>query len=275
MKTPRISIILPSYNGARFLPRAIASVLAQDYSDWELLIVDDGSTDGTCAVAEAYAATDLRIRVLLNGTNQGIQKSLNRGLREARGEYVARIDDDDTWLSPSKLSRQAVFLGAHPDHILIGTGTVVFNEEARETMRYLAPVTDAAIRLRMLFKNCFTHSGVMFRKDAAISAGGYNEDRAVLHVEDYALWLKLGVAGKLHNLPSYDTGFTAREGSLSAVNKRTQLKKTLDLIAQYRSVYPGYRMARGTVRAKIFLLTLFGALPPALRGFIFARYKAW
>ncbi len=275
MKNPRISIILPTYNGARFLPRAIASVQAQDFADWELLVVDDGSTDTTLTVAEAHAAADPRIRVLPNGTNQGIQKSLNKGLREARGEYVARIDDDDTWVSPSKLSRQVAFLGVHPTCVLIGTGIVVSDEDGNETMRYFSPVTDVEIRARMLFKNCFVHSSIMMRRDVAIRLGGYEEGLAVRHVEDYALWLTMGTAGTMHNLRSYDTGFTARAGGLSGTNKRAQLRRALSLITRYRCAYPGYYVAYGMVMVKICAYSLFMMLPARIQNILFARYKSW
>ncbi len=275
MKTPRVSVILPSYNGSRFLSRAVMSVQAQDFTDWELIIVDDGSIDATLEIAQECARADTRIRVVSHEKNQGIQKSLNRGLREARGEYIARIDDDDLWLSPLKLSRQVAFFDTHPDYVLLGTGIVVFNEDAREIMRYLAPASDAAIRSRMLLKNCFVHSSVMFRKDIAVRCGGYSEDTAILHVEDYNLWLKLGTVGKMHNLPSYDTGFTARQGGLSATNKRAQLYRTLDLIAKYRQEYPYYHTARMAVWIKIFVYAFFGMLPSAAQRCIFTYYKRW
>ena len=94
---PKISILLPVYNGARFLKGAVGSVLRQNFNDWELLILDDGSSDKTPAIAREYVAADKRIRYEPNPKNIGIQKTLNRGLALAHGEYIARIDDDD-WL---------------------------------------------------------------------------------------------------------------------------------------------------------------------------------
>jgi glycosyltransferase involved in cell wall biosynthesis len=122
MGTPAISVAMSVYNGERFLAEAIESVLGQTFADLEFLIVDDGSTDGSRAMIEAYAAKDARIRPILR-ENRGLIASLNQMLDEARAPLVARMDADDVCL-PERLAQQVAFLDAHPDYGVLGCWTV-------------------------------------------------------------------------------------------------------------------------------------------------------
>ena len=142
---PSISIVLPTYNGARTIAQAVESVLAQTHAGWELLVVDDGSTDGTAVLVAGYVAKDSRIRYLKSEANMGIQKTLNKGLHEAQGKYVARIDDDDVWIDAGKLAAQLAYMEANPACVLVGTGVVVADGEGKELFRYLLPETDVEI----------------------------------------------------------------------------------------------------------------------------------
>lgn len=238
-----VSIILPTYNGAERIEEAIKSVLGQLYADWELLIIDDGSQDNTKKIVDNFANEDLRVRYIKNEINLGIQKTLNKGLKEAQGEYIARIDDDDVWIDKNKLKKQVEFLENNPDHVLVGTGVIVLDEDSKELFRYLLPENDKDIRNKILSKNCFVHSSVMFRKNIVFNLGGYNEDEVVKHIEDYDLWLKMGTVGKLANLPIYAVRFTMREGSISSENKIEQFKKIFKLIKNYKKAYPNYYLA--------------------------------
>jgi glycosyltransferase involved in cell wall biosynthesis len=258
-----VSILLPTHNGALYLHKAIESVLAQTYQDWELLVIDDGSVDDTRHITENFAAQDPRIMYLKNEQNLGIQKTLNVGLRTAIGEYIARIDDDDRWMENDKLERQVAYLHENPDCVLVGTGTIILsdtivdepNETAhRELIRYLVPETDREIRNKLLSKNCFVHSSVVFRKAAALQCGGYDESIESRHIEDYDLWLKLGTKGELHNLPIHAVALLMREDSLSGQNKVAQFRKSLRLIKKYKSSYPNYFSAhlRSWVRLIVY-----------------------
>ncbi len=237
-----VSVILPTYNGSKWLKKAIESVLHQSYQDWELLVVDDGSTDNTSEIVAGFAATDLRIRYLRNVSNLGIQKSLNRGLREAKGEYIARIDDDDMWSDTDKLAEQVEFLNTHPEYILVGTGVVMVNENGMELFRYLLPQTDEEIKSKILFKNYFVHSSVLFRKDIVLSVGGYSEEESALHFEDYDLWLRIGTLGKFSNLPIYATSYRVRADSISSKNRVQVFKKVLSNMKKYKYQYKNYYM---------------------------------
>lgn len=263
-----VSIILPTLNGVPCIHRAVESVIAQSYTDWELIVVDDGSTED---IARALPQ-DARIRYLKNDTNQGIQRSLNRGLAEARGKYIARIDDDDVWSDAAKLSTQVAFLESHPDHILVGTGVVIADESGLELQRYHLPLSDAAIRSKMLRKNCFVHSSVVFRNTGI----RYSQEKNAYHAEDYELWLRLGREGKLANLPMYAVTYTAREGSLTSRNRRIQAWRILKLAWQYRSLYPHavFGIVIAMVRYLFFVSQAIIPFPSSIRYLIQKKQKS-
>lgn len=262
-----VSIILPTYNGASRIHNAIESVLAQTYTNWELIIVDDGSTDDVHTVLPS----DARIRYIKNATNLGIQKALNRGLAEAKGVYIARIDDDDIWSDSTKLIQQVAFLEQHTEYILIGTGVVTIDETGRQLSRYVLPTDDPTIRSNLLRKNCFAHASVLFRN----SGVRYSEDEHVRHAEDYELWLRLGMKGKFANLPIYGVTLTVRNGSLTNRNRVLQARRILRLAWQYKSNYPGavWGICVATTRYLFFLSQKIIPFPKRLFWFIQAQQR--
>lgn len=272
---PTVSIILPTYNGARYIKRAVESVRAQTFEDWELVVVDDGSTDGTHTIVTDIASLDSRIKYERNAANLGIQKTLNRGLALASGRYIARIDDDDAWSDAGKLASQVAYLESHPDAVLVGTGARIVDEAGKEIRRYFFPETDAAIRQSMLAKNCFAHASVVFRTDAVRAVGGYGESQDVRHVEDHDLWLRLGSRGEFANLPSISVTLTARKDSLSSRNRREQFAKMLVLAKKYRDVYPGYFFAMFGGYLRLGLFSFFKLVPRPLREAFFRFYKRY
>jgi glycosyltransferase involved in cell wall biosynthesis len=271
---PKLSIILPTYNGEKYLERAIKSVLVQSYRDFELIIIDDCSTDRTPLLIQKYAQLDKRVRPLRNSHNLGIQKTLNHGLNEATGEFIARIDDDDFWTDTNKLKNQIEFLESNPDHVLVGTAVIVVDENSKELLRYQNPLADAEIRNVILYRNCFAHASVVFRRLPAVAAGGYSELPLTHRVEDYDLWLKLGTMGKFANLPDYALGFTMRSGSISWSNKRAQLRQAIAIIERYKAFYPRYRISKIKAWTRYILYSIFGSLISSnLRLAVFRKYK--
>lgn len=264
--TTLVSIILPTYNGARFLRRAIESVIAQTYTAWELLVIDDGSIDDTPAILAELQQTDSRIRYIKNTYNLGIQKTLNKGIKESKGVYIARIDDDDVWAQVDKLEQQVSFLEENPEYVLVGTGVILIDETEKEIMRYFLPETDHAIRTGLLAQNRFVHSSVLFRKDTVIELDGYSESVEVRHVEDYDLWLRLGMKGMLANIPQYAVKFTVREGSISGSNKIDQFYKNIALIKKYKAYYPHHTSAIIRSYIRIFIYGFLVNTP--LKGMI-------
>ncbi|MES2416416.1 MAG: glycosyltransferase [Patescibacteria group bacterium] len=256
-----VSIILPTYNGSQRIEMALESVLAQKYSNWELLVLDDGSQDNTASIVDIFVKKDARIKYIKNEVNLGIQKTLNKGLKEAKGEYIARIDDDDVWCDQNKLNEQILFLEKNTEYVLVGTGVIIVDENNRELFRYLLPQTDSEIRKNILSKNCFIHSSVLFKKDKVMQIGGYDESINTRHVEDYDLWLRLGLNGKFANIPSYAVMFKLHNASISAQNKIEQYKKIFKVIKTFKNQYPKYFKAYIRSIARLVVYGFFAKLP--------------
>ncbi|MFZ4499971.1 MAG: glycosyltransferase [Minisyncoccia bacterium] len=261
MKQPLISIILPTYKHPPFLGRAINSVQAQSYKNWELLIIDDGLDPEAVAVIEEFKENDIRIHSYKNEKNTGIQKSLNRGINEAMGEYIARIDDDDIWIDTQKLKKQVVFLEEHKEYVLVGTNGSIVNERGDVYGTYQLSQSDVQIRRSILSKNCFLHPSVMMRKSTINDAGGYDESSSMKHIEDYALWLKLGMLGKFANLQDNTVILMVHEDSLTFNNRISQAYKMRILIGKYKYVYSGYIVAYILLTMRIIGFTFLKIIP--------------
>ncbi len=238
-KAPQVSIVLPTYNRARLLSRAIESIRNQTFTDWELILIDDASTDSTPAVISEYEKLDSRIKSLRNAQNRypDISAILNQGIAMAAGTYIARLDDDDWWNDVNKLKEQVVFLQSHPDHIAVGTGTIVVDASDKELFRYLKHESDEQIRRSAFFANPFSHTSVLFRADAARGVGNYGAWR---FAEDWDLWLRLGKIGKLHNLQTYSMTYLLNQQNKSFVHQRPQARMLLKLLRAHKGEYPRY-----------------------------------
>ena len=259
--SPQVSILLPTYKDAQAIARAIKSFIAQTYTSWELLIIDDGLTDAARQAIVDISGTDTRITLLPYEGNGGIQKALNKGLRIARGMYIARIDDDDEWTDNDKLQKQVNHFEQHVDCVLVGTNAMLRDENGKKLASYTLPQTDYEIRERLLFKNCFLHPTIMFRKNIVDQLGGYDESEAVKHVEDYALWLAMGSKGTVANLAEVTTELTIHSKSLTFQNRIIQAKRVRALIAQYRTRYPHFVMARFVLGLRIAGFTVLQYIP--------------
>jgi glycosyltransferase involved in cell wall biosynthesis len=194
-KLPKISVLMPAYNAAKYIYKAIASVLDQTYSDFELLIINDGSTDDTASVALSF--NDPRI-VLINTEHEGIAAALNTGLRLADGSFIARFDADDICL-PQRLEKQLNFLEDHPDYVLVGSDAEYILENGDFLFNFQCIAHSNEEIQRNLYVYCpFIHSTVMYKRDEVIKAGGYNVHAH--NFEDYLLWTSISKVGKLQNL---------------------------------------------------------------------------
>lgn len=194
-----VTVVMPVYNGAQTVGGAIESVLAQTFGDFELLIVDDGSTDNTAGVIAAHS--DPRVRVLRNPRNLEIPRSLNVGLAAAQTRYIARLDSDDRAL-PGRLARQVAYLEAHPEVGILGTGVWLVDpnpSRGRAERQAILPLTDLAIRWRSLTGNPFTHPSVMLRRDVLVRHN-LQYDEHYTASEDYDLWTRVLRHTKGHNL---------------------------------------------------------------------------
>ena len=193
---PEITVLMPAYNAEKYIGEAIASVLEQTFTDFELLIINDGSTDTTQQIIDSFS--DPRIR-LINQANQGIAAALNIGLLNARADLIARFDADDICM-PERLRVQHDFLLGHPDYIIVGSDAeyINMNGEYVFTCRLQAH-TNEEIQELTSTKCPFIHSGVLFRKEFIMYAGGYNTNAYAF--QDHLLWSKVIKLGKACNLP--------------------------------------------------------------------------
>jgi len=192
----KVSVIITTYKRSRFLVEAIKSVLNQSFKDFELIIVDD-DPDGKEAEKIALSYNDSRIVYFKNKENLGGTKSLNIGLRLAKGEYIAILDDDDVWLSRDKLEKQVYFLDNNPGYVIVGTNSLtVEGDTEREISGPIKDWPKTKDAKRMLFsKLFFPHSSVLYRKREALLAGGYSEQ--LIRAKDLDFYFKISKFGKI------------------------------------------------------------------------------
>ena len=255
---PLVSIILSTYNRPEKLATAIQSVFAQTYTDWELLVIDDGSD------TENVIPVDPRVKLVrLSPNSGGSYRPRHTGLELAKGKYVAVLDDDTFWVDPDKLGLQVAFLEENPDYELVGTNAAIMTPEhkIRRVIRYHEQ--DSKIRSRMLFRNLFFHSCVMYRRSTVVRNGGYSKITYCYYTNysfDYELWLKLGTVGKLHNLGIIGAGCVNPKWGFSTRHRWEFTKLNLNVVKKYRKYYPNW------IKAVVFRLVLVVLeVPPVVR----------
>jgi glycosyltransferase involved in cell wall biosynthesis len=211
-RAPAVSVLLPVYNGGVFLEPALESIRAQTFTDFECLVLDDGSTDGSGDVAQRIANRDVRFRVIRR-ENRGLVATLNELLGEARGELIARMDADDVAL-PDRFARQVEFMAANPQVVCLGGGQILMDERGRPIAPIEPPVDDRAIQESALRGHgSICHPTAMIRASALQALGGYRP--AFYPAEDLDLWLRLGELGELANLAEPVIFYRVHSGSIS------------------------------------------------------------
>lgn len=195
---PVISVVMSVYNGEKYLCESIDSILNQTYENFEFIIINDGSADSTGEINLSYS--DPRICLIDNKENIGLTKSLNRGLKIARGEYIARMDADDI-SAPDRLRKELDFLQAHQDYAAVGTFLKALNEDSKVIGTIEKPVEDAEIRRFLKKDNCIAHGSAMIRKMCLLNVGLYDE--SIERAQDYELWLRVSEKYKIANIPEY------------------------------------------------------------------------
>ena len=196
-RAPRVSVVMAAYNSRRYVRETIESVLAQTMPDFELIVIDDGSSDDTVDIVGSY--DDDRIRLVENGQNRGISITRNRGIELSRGDYMAAIDHDDIWL-PEKLAAQVAFLDAHPDHVLAATAAKCLEEDGLSD--YYAPITNPYVLHFALFTRCpLIHASICIRL-ASLREHDIRYLQEYHYAEDYELYHRLAEIGRLTCLPA-------------------------------------------------------------------------
>jgi glycosyltransferase involved in cell wall biosynthesis len=248
---PRVSVVIPTYNRGELLCETIDSVLAQTYHDFEIIVVDDGSTDNTAQLLSRYQ-DDVRL-VYRAHKNCGVAATRNHGIRLARGEFLAFLDSDDRWL-PQKLERQVQFADAHPEYGLIATEISSFNKRGVVEAQNKAAtyrIKNGHVVEQLLFGNWIQTSTVLARRECVQAVGGFDEEVGQFG-EDWLTWMRIASRSAIYFLPEPLVEYRIHEESLSS-----HLPE-----AQYQSLMK--------ILAKLDALPQFQANPKLLRS---ARYR--
>ena len=245
------------YNCSSTMEQAVASVQNQTYTNWELILCDDGSSDNTYEVAQALAAKDSRIVLLRNDKNLGLNATLNRCLAAATGEYIARMDGDDDCV-PERFERQLDLLEHHPEFQITSCPMKLFDEtgEWGQTTVPEYPSPEDVVSGTPI-----SHAAVMLRKECMDAVGGYTVDKRMLRVEDVNLWIKLYAAGyRCHNIqePLY-----RMRNDQNALNRRKYI---------YR-VNSTYVRLQGCKLLRLGLKSYLKAFVPMINGLVPARLR--
>jgi glycosyltransferase involved in cell wall biosynthesis len=233
--SPKVSVVIPTYNRADFLPQAVRSVLSQTFSDYELLILDDASTDRTQELRSGFLE-DSRVRYVKHPKNIGITANRNYGLAIARGEYIAMLDSDDVWLDGSKLKRQVDILDNHEDCALVGTYARIIDKNGAAKGEIATHRNDTSIRRNFLVTNQFVQSSVLIRKQVLEELGGYDTDFPLW--EDYDLWLRIGRKYLVRNIGEMLTGYRDHDANISKTSELKSLLSYRMIYQQHGKAYP-------------------------------------
>ncbi len=242
---PQVSIIMAVYNGKHYLPETMQSLLTQTFRDFQLIILDDGSTDGVTDLLRDYAAKDSRIKLIVR-ENKGLTISLNEGLRLAQSPLIARMDSDDI-ARPDRLEKQVAYMNAHPECVLLGGAYELIDELGRLLTTLRPPCDNATLQQQCLQGTTpICHPLAMFRRDAALKVNGYDETYKV--AQDIDLWLRLGELGELACLPDVILQYRMHQKSISEKKQAQQIanmKRACETAWQRRNITGTFKGADG------------------------------
>ncbi|HTR39502.1 MAG TPA: glycosyltransferase [Bryobacteraceae bacterium] len=259
----KCSVLLPVYNGREYLPAAIESILGQDENDFEFLIIDDCSSDGSADVIRRYASADARVRALFHPRNMGLSATLNEGLRESRADLVVRMDQDDMAL-PQRISTQVRFMREHPNVAVAGSFAYHMGREPRYDRLVQLPVEHDEIVRTLLVRNCIYHPSVILRRDSILALGGYRAE--FKNSEDYDLWLRAGKAYRLANIPAPLLRYRFTTGGMSLSRRWQQVVCAQTAVVSFRHPDWSYAQAEREAAAELEKQGRGWVLEQAARG---------
>ncbi|MDF9844974.1 MULTISPECIES: glycosyltransferase [unclassified Paenibacillus] len=219
---PNLSVLMPVYNASRFLRQAVESILCQSYTDFELIIIHDGSTDNSLEILSHF--TDPRIKLIDNPVNCGIVTCLNRGFAAASGAYIARMDADDYSL-PDRFKAQLEFMNLHPDIGVCGTQYRIIGEAKAESLIPKLPTDPDLLACTLLFHCCLAHPAVMMRRHVLERLDSPPYESSYEHAEDYRLWARLSGITRMTNLKDCHLLYRHHDAQISRTMSPEQLKQ--------------------------------------------------
>jgi glycosyltransferase involved in cell wall biosynthesis len=256
-RTPSVTVLMGVYNGLPRLEHALRSVLNQTFDDFEFLIIDDGSTDGSGELLRQVASEDARVRLVSLASNRGLGAVLNKGVAAARGALVARMDADDVSL-PERLERQVAFFRDNPEVDVVGSFALDVDGDGRSIRERRVPIAHDRI-VELVWSNPFIHTTVMFRRNAILRVGSYAAE--LQRRQDYDLWFRCVRGGlRFANIPESLVHYHFSDATL----RRNNVRATFD---QVRIGLRGCRLVRAPLRAyaATCLPLLESALPAPCR----------
>jgi glycosyltransferase involved in cell wall biosynthesis len=227
-----ISVILPVYNGEKYLSEAIDSILTQTFRQLELIIINNASTDSTREIVLQYQ--DSRIVLVDNETNRGLIYSLNKGLSLCKGKYIARIDADDIAL-PNKLQLQYEYMESHPEIGICGNSMESFNDKTHYSQRIDFATSDQEIRAFAFFQSPFNHPSILLRK-VVLDQHQIQYPKLYYNAEDYGLWIEILKYTQGHNIPVVLMRYRKHEGSETAQDDK-KIENKIKIVLQIHTQY--------------------------------------
>jgi glycosyltransferase involved in cell wall biosynthesis len=232
--TPKISVILPTYNGERWLAEAIQSVIDQTEENWELIIVNDGSSDNTLKIAQVFAAKDRRISVISNPENLQLPTALNIGFASARGEYFTWTSDDNIY-QPNALEKMASHLDCNPKTDLISMNFSFIDENGTIKSEDFDSIHKYQRDAAHLLHGCNVGAAFMYRKTIAEKVGQYDEDKFC--AEDYDYWCRIALIGKIDYTSDNIYQYRQQSRALSVIKRSQVEEKTTQIQKQYAEAF--------------------------------------
>jgi len=231
--TPTVSIVTSVHNGEIYLEESIDSILQQTYTNFEFIIIDDGSYDKTPEILNSYVK-DNRIRIFKNPQKLGLSKSFNLGVKKSSGEYIARHDADDISIK-NRLFVQKHYLDLHQDVAIVSSSNIYINQLGEVISVANREANPTITRWRLFFSNPIIHSSTMFRKSIVISCGGYDEN--LKHSEDYDLWCRIAEQYPIAQLPDVLVKFRKHQKSFTQQNSLSANHNSVLISQKYISKY--------------------------------------
>lgn len=244
-KSATVSVLFPVYNAERYVAESLYSILAQTYPDFEVIAVNDGSSDNSLAVLQAIAKTDSRVKVI-DQANQGLVKTLNHAASLARGRYLARMDSDDVSL-PDRFQLQVELLESNPELVLVAGCFEVMDHEGEYIYREIVPSRDHDLKRALYVRNPIAHGSVMFRRDAFEQLGGYSANCGP--TEDYELWSRMAALGEFAAIDRTIFRWRVNPGGITSTKQKLVERHMNQNIDAYWITHPPQVLSARELRA--------------------------
>lgn len=261
----KVTVVMPAYNGEKYVESAIKSILEQTLKDFELIIVDDCSTDSTWKIIQQFAKKDKRIKVFRNQKNLGLSLTLNKALKLANGKYIARADNDDLSY-PSRLLQQYNFLEENEHIGIVGGAMELISESGKKIGKRVYHTTDSKIRKYIFFYSPFAHPLIMIRKAILDKAGYY--DPLFSPADDYELYFRIGQLSKFANLPDVLMQYRISSGSMTSQQTKKMELATIRVRKMYANVFPYQMSSVARIYNFLHYISIF-FIPHGYKRFLF------